>query len=274
MKLKDKVAIVTGVSHPRGIGFATARALLREGATLVVTDISDRLFERAKELETSGCKVAAYQADLSISKEVNDMVQKVLEKFGKVDILVNIAGIQPRIPKIQETQAFAVPFVDMKDEDLERALNSNLKTTFNCTRAVLPSMIKQRYGKIINMSSVTGPIVSQPGLTAYAIAKAGVTGLTHTLALEVAEYGINVNQICPGSIDTGLPLDEIERECERGIPMKRLGKPDEVANLVVFLASDESSYMTGHMMVIDGGNILQELHAPIPTRKNEKKADL
>jgi 3-oxoacyl-[acyl-carrier protein] reductase len=215
----------------------------------------------------------AFKADLSKSEEVNRIVENVLQKFGRVDILANIAGIQPRIPKVQETEPFSVPFADLTEQDLDRAISSNLKTTFNCIKAVLPGMMRRRYGKIVNMSSVTGPLVSQPGLTAYAVAKAGVTALTYTLALEVAEYGINVNQIAPGSIDTGLPLDELERECEQGIAMKRLGKPEEVANLIVFLASDESSYMTGHIVVIDGGNILQELHAPIPPKKTERLSE-
>jgi 3-oxoacyl-[acyl-carrier protein] reductase len=271
LRLKDKVAIVTGVSHPRGIGYATARAMLREGAVLAIADIADGVLERARELQASGHEVLAFKADLSKSEEVNGMVEKVLEKFGRVDILANIAGIQPRIPKIQETERFSAPFVDLTEQDLDRAISSNLKTTFNCMKAVLPGMMGRRYGKIINMSSVTGPLVSQPGLTAYAVAKAGVTALTYTLALEVAEYGINVNQVAPGSIDTGLPLDEVERECEQGIAMKRLGKPDEVANLIVFLASDESSYMTGHIVVIDGGNILQELHAPMHTKNIERR---
>ncbi len=264
--MKDKVAIVTGVSHSRGIGYATAKAMGREGSSIVIADISDKVFECERNLQESGYKVMAFRVDLSRSEEVDQMVKVVLGKFGGVDILANIAGVQPRVPNIQESERFSVPFVDLTEKDLKRALSSNLMTTFNCIKAVLPGMIEQRYGKIVNMSSVTGPLVSQPGLTAYAIAKAGVTGLTHTLALEVAEYGINVNQICPGSIDTGLELDEIERECAEGIAMRRLGKPEEVANLVVFLASDEASYMTGHMVVIDGGNILQELHPPLSKR--------
>jgi len=262
MRLKDRVAIVTGVANPRGIGCATARAMLREGTVLAIADISVEVYERAKELQADGYNVLAFKANLSKSDEANHMVENVLKKFGKVDILVNVAGMIPRTREAQKTERYSVPFTDLTEEDLDRAISSNLKTTFHCIKAVLPNMLNRRYGKIINMSSVTGPLVSQPGLTAYAVSKGGVTALTHTLAIEVAEYGINVNQIGPGSINTGLAVDDHERECEQGIAMRRLGRPEEVADLVVFLASDESSYMTGHMIVIDGGNILQELHWP------------
>ena len=257
MRLKDKVAVVTGVARPPGMGYAIAKVLAREGTLLAITDISDQVYERAKEMEASGYKVAAYRIDLTESKEVNEMVKKVLKQFGRIDILVNVAGSIPwgTIPNL---------LVDMKEEEWDKIIDINLKTTFNCIKAVLPSMIKQKSGKIINISSVTGPVVAYPRWTHYAAAKAGVTGLTRALACEVGEYGINVNAICPGTINTRLeevfPTPEgIElRNRELEIPLKRMGKPEEIADLVLFLASDESSYITGQMIIIDGGASIQE----------------
>lgn len=253
MRLKDKVAIVTGCARTHGMGYAIAKALAREGAVLAITDISDQVYERAKEMQASGYKVFAYRTDLTKLKEVSEMVEEVLEQLGKVDILVNVAGSIPwgTVPSL---------LVDMTEEEWDKVIAINLKTTFNCTRAVLPSMIKQRSGKIVNISSVTGPIVSTPHLAHYAAAKAGVTGLTRALANEVGEYGINVNAILPGSIDTKLsevfPFLTESKKLE--IPLERPGKPEEVADLVLFLASDESRYITGQMIVIDGGAFIVE----------------
>jgi len=253
MRLKDKVAIVTGCARTHGMGYAIAKVLAREGAVLAVTDISDQVYERAKEMQASGYKVVAYKADLIKLKEVEEMAKKVLEKFGRIDILVNVAGSVPwgTVPSL---------FVDMTEEEWDTVININLKTTFNCIKAVLPTMIKQRGGKIINISSVTGPMVATPHLAHYAAAKAGVAGLTRALANEVGEYGINVNAVLPGSIDTKLnevfPFLEEEKTLE--IPLGRPGKPEEVGDLVLFLASDESRYITGQMLVIDGGAFIVE----------------
>jgi len=254
MRLKDKVAIVTGCARAQGMGCAIAKVLAREGAVLAITDISDQVYERAKELQASGYKVVAYRVDLTKLKEVNEMVKKVLGQFGRVDILVNVAGSIPwgTVPS---------RVVDMTEEEWDKVIAMNLKTTFNCIRAVLPSMINQKNGKIVNISSVTGPMVSTPHLAHYAAAKAGVTGLTRALANEVGEYGINVNAILPGSIDTR--LDEVfpflgEESKKLEIPLGRPGKPEEVADLVLFLASDESRYITGQMIVIDGGAFIME----------------
>lgn len=188
------------------------------------------------------------------------MVQEVLSRFGRIDILVNNAGIYPRSN-----------LVDMSDEFLRHMFDVNVFGMFRCARAVLPAMMGQRYGKIVNMSSVTGVMVGDAsgGQTAYAATKAAVSGFTTALALEVAQYGINVNCICPGHIDTpggreqtsepGYPDRDVEA-LGPTIPMCRLGTPEEVGQLVAFLVSDESRYLTGTHIVIDGGNILQETY--------------
>ncbi len=250
MKLKDRVAIVTGVASPIGMGYAAAKRLGQEGAKLAIADISKEVHSRGMELQALGYDVVSFELDITKLDEVREMVENVTKKNGRIDILANIAGIGPR--------GKALPlrlFIEMTEEDWDSQIAINLKTTFNCTKAVLPVMLRQSYGKIINMSSVTGTFVSDRGLSAYSAAKGGVSGLTKALALELAQHGITVNAICPGWIDTGR---ELERKAGLASPTGRAGTPDEVANLVLFLASDESSYLNGHDIVIDGANILQE----------------
>lgn len=259
MKLKDKIAIVTGAS--RGIGRGIANVLAREGAIVVLISHSDKVYEAAKEIQAAGYKAVALKADVTNFNEAKHVVDKVLEQFGRVDILVNNAGIYP----------YGL-LIDMTEDLWDKVLATNLKSVFNFTKAVLPTMIKQRSGKIINMSSVTGPMVSQPGLTAYSASKGGVSGFTRALALEVARYGINVNAVCPGWVDTpgireedmrrfGVSAEDEQKRIERmskSIPIGRLAEPEEVGELVLFLASEESKYITGAEIVIDGGNIIQE----------------
>jgi hypothetical protein len=257
-KLSDKVAIVTGAW--RGIGAATAKVLAQHGAQVVLTDVADGVHETAEKNRQNGLNAIAFKTDVTRTDQVNQMVQEVLGRFRRIDVLVNNAGIYPRSN-----------LIDMSDEFLREMFDVNVFGTFRCARAVLPVMMKQRYGKIVNMSSVTGPMVADAsgGQTAYAATKAAVLGFTVALALEVAQYGVNVNCICPGSIDTpggrdqtrepGYP-DESMEALGRTIPMCRLGTAEEVGELVAFLASDESSYLTGTHIVIDGGNILQETY--------------
>jgi 3-oxoacyl-[acyl-carrier protein] reductase len=254
MSLKGKVAIVTGVANLKGIGFASAKVLAREGAALTIVDCTDKVHDRADELKHSGYNVLGFKADLSKSNEVAEMVEKVLKVFGKVDILVNAAGSVPNPDKLNL-------FVDITEEEWDREWNNNLKTTFNSTKAVLPIMIKQKYGKIVNIASTVAMhgAGSMAGSSAYSAAKYGIVGFTHNLALSVAMHGINANTILPGWIDTGLLTKEVYDERAKSIPLGRNGTPEEVANLVRFLASDESSYLTGSDIVIDGGNMRQEL---------------
>lgn len=257
-RLASKVAIVTGAA--RGIGAGVSKTLAKEGAKVVLTDMSDSVEQTALDLSRSGGNTAAFKMDVTSTDQIDHVVQEVLAKFGRVDILVNNAGMYPRCN-----------LVEMSDEFLRRMFEVNVYGMFRCARAVLPIMMKQRYGKLVNTSSVTGPFVSDPsgGQTAYAASKAAVLGFTTALALEVAQYGINVNCICPGHIETPggreqtsdstYPDKDLE-ELAHTIPMYRLGSPEEVGDLVAFLVSDESKYVTGTHFVIDGGNILQETY--------------
>lgn len=254
-RLEERIAIVTGAY--RGIGLGIAKVLARHGAYVVLTDATDKVKDSAEAIRKAGFNAIAFKMDVTKRQDVDETVQKVLEKFGKIDILVNSAGIYPR-----------KDLVDMSDEFVYMNFNVNVFGMFRCAGAVLPSMMKKRYGKIVNMSSTTGPIVADPagGWTAYAATKAAVWGLTTSLALEVAQYGINVNCVCPGSIDTPGARESDPSAVKNlgpSIPMCRLGTPEEVGDVVLFLASDESKYITGTHIVIDGGNTIQEFfHGP------------
>jgi NAD(P)-dependent dehydrogenase (short-subunit alcohol dehydrogenase family) len=257
-KLTDRVAIVTGAY--RGIGAGIARVLAEHGAKVILTDVLDTVKDTAEEISRPGLKAMPLKMDVTDTDQVNSAVREALNQFGRIEILVNNAAIYPRCE-----------LVDMPDEFIRRMFDINVFGMFRCTRAVLPTMIKQRYGKIVNISSVTGPMVADPsgGQTAYAASKAAVWGFTTALALEVAQYGINVNAVCPGHIDTpggrkqlanGEVPDSTVEELGRTIPAGRLGTPIEVGDLVAFLVSDESKYLTGTHITIDGGNIIQETY--------------
>lgn len=255
--LKDRVAIITGAS--RGLGEGIARAMAREGANTVLFSRNlQRLEKHEKELRSLGQKAASFKVDVTDVSQVNQAVKEVLKRFSRVDILVNNAAIAP-----------SIPFVEMTDDVRDSVIDVNIKGVWNCTKAVLPGMIKHRYGKIINISSVTGPMVSGKGVTAYSASKGAVSAFTRALALEMAEHGINVVAICPGSFDTPMMRsmaasrgwdseDEYIKELGKELPMRRLGTIDEMGDLAVFLASDRSKYITGTEIVIDGGNMIQE----------------
>ncbi len=257
-RLEGKVAVVTGAMQ--GIGAGISKVLARHGAHVVLTDISEKVSETADRINEKGGSASSKIIDVTNPDQVAEVFKEILSEHGRVDILVNNAGIYPR-----------KKLVEMDEEYIQLMFDINVFGTFRCSKAALPSMMERKYGKIINMSSVTGPMVGAPGggQTAYGATKAAVIGFTKALALESAQYGINVNTILPGYVHSpsafGLRGSTGEEDAEKAmrefgykIPMGRQGSPEDIGNLVLFLASDESSYLTGSEIVIDGGNILQE----------------
>lgn len=244
-------ALVTGAGAVDGIGIAIARALCESGAAVAITGASARVETRAAELRAEGYDVRAAVADLTVAAEV----RRLLSALGPVDILVNNAGMgsvsQPALQK---------PFVELEETDWDRGIETTLKTAFLATRTFLPPMVARGHGRIINVGSVTGPLVSNPGESAYSAAKAGMVGMTHALALEVGAAGVTVNLVAPGWIETGASTAQ-ERVAACNTPLRRAGRPGEVAAAVLFLASDDASYVNGITLVVDGGNILQERKA-------------
>lgn len=246
MKLEGKVALVTGAG--RGIGRAIVLALAREGADIIVNDIRLELAqETAAEVAKVGRKSLALQADASKLSQVETMVDRALAEFGKIDILVNNAGWFGMKPFLENTEDYWRMVIDV-----------NLITTIVCSRAVLPHMAERRSGKVINIASDAGKVGSG-GLAVYAAAKAGVMGLTKSLAREMAPYAINVNAIAPGLVETTL-LDDMVATSPRRVeairsqtPFRRFGTPEDVANLALFLASDDASYITGQSYSVNGG---------------------
>lgn len=244
--LKGKVAIVTGAGH--GIGKEIALALARAGADIIITDVSDTVFEVGKQIEALKSKALPIKCDVSKIEQADDVKNKVLEKFEKIDILVNNAGIYPQ-----------KAFLEMTNDDWNKVMHINLDGVFHCTKVVLPSMVKQKYGKIVNIASIAGAVVAFSNLVHYSASKAAVAGFTKSLALEMAPFGINVNAIAPGPIDVGegMQVDEVMfAQLVKAIPVGRMGKPSDIANLVVFLVSDESNFITGQCIVSDGGYTL------------------
>ncbi|MFR1316058.1 MAG: 3-oxoacyl-[acyl-carrier-protein] reductase [Clostridium perfringens] len=245
--LKDKVAIVTGGT--RGIGRAIALKLADHGANIVINyRNSDKEAEELKGiLEEKGAKVLAVKCDISNFEDSKNLMDKCKEVFGKIDILVNNAGIT------KDTL-----IMRMKEEDFDNVIDVNLKGTFNCAKHASAIMLKQRFGKIINMTSVVG-IAGNAGQVNYAASKAGVIGLTKSLAKELGSRGITVNAVAPGFINTDMTAslsEKVKEEASKNIPLKRLGDPEDVANLVRFLASDAANYITGQVINVDGGMVM------------------
>jgi 3-oxoacyl-[acyl-carrier protein] reductase len=243
LKLKGKVALITGAAQ--GIGKSVALLLARNGADIVVSDINlEKAEETAKEIESMGPKAIAVKVDVANFTDVERMVGAILDKFGKIDILVNNAGI---------TRDKLI--LRMTEEDWDAVLDVNLKGTFNCTKAVIRHMAKQRTGKIVSIASVVGEM-GNAGQANYSASKAGVIGLTKTIAREFAQRRINVNAVAPGYIETPMTEvlpEKVKEELKRLIPMERLGKPEDVAEAVLFLVSEESNYITGQVLNVNGG---------------------
>lgn len=246
--LKNKVAIITGAR--RGMGRTHAIKLAKAGAKVVVADISQEDCQKVvDEIVKNKGEALAFKCDVSQKKEVEKMIAMTLKKWGKIDILVNNAGI-----------AQFVPFLKMTEEEWDRTLDINLKGYFFCAQAAAREMAKKKSGAIINISSVAmgQQGVGFPNIAHYCASKGGIIGMTEALAVELAPYNIRVNAISPGMIETPMidPIKSDPKSVEamlNRVPMHRTGKPEEVSDLVVFLASDKSSYMTGSTVVVDGG---------------------
>ncbi|MBU1204876.1 MAG: 3-oxoacyl-ACP reductase FabG [Nanoarchaeota archaeon] len=245
MDLKNKIAIVTG--SRRGIGKAIVLALAKAGAHVVVSDINlDDCNKVVEEIKAIGKEGLAVKADVSNNEDIKQMVESTVKRFGKIDILVNNAGIY-----MQKS------LTDSTEQDFDRILDINLKGVFLCSKAVVPEMIKQGKGKIINITSIAGQ-VGFANSSAYCASKGAIINITRELALELAQYKINVNAIGPGVIETPMTKNLLEDKATKetllaNIPLNRIGKPEDIANAALFLASNKADYITGITLFVDGG---------------------
>lgn len=250
--LDGQVAFITGAGSAEGIGFATAKLLAEMGATVAVTATTNRIFDRAQELSVSTPLAKGYVCDLTDRKATRELVATVEREFGKIDILVNNAGMS----KVGSPEKYD-HFTAITDEDWDAGISRNLTTCFNVTRAVIPNMVQRNYGRIINVSSVTGPLVSNPGESVYSAAKSAMVGMSRSIALDVAKNNITINNVAPGWVATASQSAE-EIIASKYTPFERVGTPTEMAAMIAFLATPGASYITGQLMVVDGGNCLQE----------------
>lgn len=245
--LTGKVALVTGGS--RGIGRAICLALAAQGARVVVNYAGSQgaAEETVALIKQNGGEAIAVQGDVASFADAEKMVAATVETFGRIDILVNNAGITRDNLLMR-----------MKEEEWDAVINTNLKGVFNCTKAVTRPMMKQRFGRIINITSVVG-VIGNPGQANYVSAKAGVIGLTKSNAKELSSRGITVNAVAPGYIETDMTEslgEDVKSKLFEAIPLARLGRPEDIANVVAFLASDSANYMTGQVLHVDGGMVM------------------
>jgi NAD(P)-dependent dehydrogenase (short-subunit alcohol dehydrogenase family) len=259
LEFNDKVAIVTGAA--RGIGATTAWAFAKRGATSVIVDINGEGAEKvAADIRAKGLNAVAYMVDVSKKKEVDEMVEKVFDEFGRIDVLVNNAYISGGYSIVTETS----------QETWDQVIAVNLTGSFNCAKAVAKKMILQKSGKIVNISSGAGVNGSLSSGVQYPASKAGIIGLTLGLAGDLAPFGINVNCITPGLIRTWKPeemaeqatgwtLEKVKRYIEVEVPLKRVGEPEDIAETVVFLSSDAASYIVGEVINVDGGGMIDSV---------------
>ena len=249
-----RVALVTGAGSPTGIGFACAQVLGREGASVAICSTTDRIQERVAELSAAGVDAAGFVGDLTDRPQTRALVAAVADRFGRVDILVNNAGMVTVGDPEQDDPLFA----EMDDADWDRSIAMNLTTAYNVTRAVFPAMLESGWGRVVMVSSVTGPVVTTIASAGYSAAKAGMDGFMRALAIEGGPRGVLVNSVAPGWIASGSQLPP-EALAGRHTPLGRSGTPGEIAEVVAFLASERASYLTGQSLVVDGGNTIQEI---------------
>ena len=254
--LTGKTALVTGCGSPDGIGFATARLLGRQGASVVITSTTDRILDRAAELAEEEIEAKPIIADLVTSGRPAEVVEEAIAWHSRLDILVNNAGMV-QVGGTEEDR----PFAELPEADFRANLELNLELPINVTRAALEALVEAPEGRIIFISSVTGPLVSTNDSSAYSAAKAGVDGFMRSLAIELGPTGTTVNSVNPGWIKTSSsPAAEVQ--AGHHTPIGRPGTADEVAAAVLLLASPEASYITGQTLVVDGGNVIQEEKGP------------
>ena len=252
----DQVCLVTGAGSPTGIGFCTARILGQLSGKIAIVSTTDRIHERAAELEAMGITAKGYVADLMDRSQVHSLLKNIAADLGNPSVLVNNAGMV----QVGVEEDFS-SILEMSYESWDQSINRNLTLCFNVTKETLPYMLENKYGRIVNVSSVTGPVVSNPGESGYSAAKAGILGMSRALAIEVGDKNITVNSVLPGWIATASQTKE-EAVAGENTPLKRSADAEEVANAIVFLASDKASYITGEAIVVDGGNSVQEYKGP------------
>jgi 3-oxoacyl-[acyl-carrier protein] reductase len=254
LRLDNRCALVTGCGSEAGIGFACAQLLAELGAKVTITSTSDRIETRAAELRAAGATVHAHVADLTDAAQARALVAAAESAHGPLDVLVNNAGLAQLGVEPEKAQ-----FAELPPETFRHDLELNLLTAFHVTQAALPGMLKRGYGRIVMVSSVTGPLVTTPGSAGYSTAKAAMDGMMRALAHDTARAGVTANSVQPGWIATGSATEQ-ELIAGRSTPVGRAGRAREVAAAVAFLACEEAGYITGQTLVVDGGNIIQEAH--------------